>query len=67
MEQFCSGDMRVADSSNSIEPNMDDSGDLSEVVGWEKGRDPVIQRLVFHLEGSNKWPDTPEILEKLRG
>jgi hypothetical protein len=29
LEQFCSGDMRVADSSNSIEPNMDDSGDLS--------------------------------------
>jgi hypothetical protein len=29
MEQFRSGDMRVADSSNSIEPNMDDSGDLS--------------------------------------
>jgi hypothetical protein len=28
MEQFCSGDMRVADSSNSIEPNMEDLGDL---------------------------------------
>jgi hypothetical protein len=24
MERFCSGDLRVADSSNSIEPNMDD-------------------------------------------
>jgi hypothetical protein len=29
LEQFCSGDMRVVDSSNSIDPNMDDSGDLS--------------------------------------
>jgi hypothetical protein len=29
MEQFCSGDVRFADSSNSIEPNMDDSDDLS--------------------------------------
>jgi hypothetical protein len=31
--------------------------------GLVKGRDPVIQRVVFHLEGSNKWPDNPEILE----
>jgi hypothetical protein len=32
-----------------------------------KGRDPVIRRLEFHLEGSNKWPDSPEIRENLRG
>jgi hypothetical protein len=34
MEQFCSGDMRIADSSNSIQPNMDDSDDLLEAVDW---------------------------------
>jgi hypothetical protein len=35
--------------------------------GLVKGRDLVIQRLVFYLEGNNKWPDNSEILENLRG
>jgi hypothetical protein len=67
MEQFCSGDMHIADSSNLIEPNMDDSGHLSEDVGWSKGRGPVIQRFVFHLEEGNKSQDNPEIRENLTG
>jgi hypothetical protein len=33
-EQFCFGDTRVADISNSLEPNMNDSGDLWSDVGW---------------------------------
>jgi hypothetical protein len=40
---------------------------LSEAVGWKKGRDPFIQRLVSHLDGRNKCLDIPKILENLRG